>query len=460
MAGEESTASGRLPSFSTRLAFIIVTAGSAVGLGNIWGFTYVAGKNGGGGFVLIYLLALAFVAAPVFIAELLLGRMGKGSPPTALGNLQQQTGSRVPWPIVAWAGLVGTILVLSFYCVIAGQAIYYALVAAGGGFADWSFEQVAALDADFKANAPGMALWAAVFMGLTAAIVSLDIRAGIERAGKIMMPLLFLMLMGLVAYGAVYGDFMRAVTFLFGFHQMDLSVRVLLEAVGQAFFTLGIGVGGIMMYGAYSGRDVKVGSATAWIVAMDLFVALAAGLAIFPLVFASGVDAAAGPGLVFLTLPQVFTAIPGGAFVAFVFFLLLVFAAITSSISLLSPTVARLEEAGWRRPVAAGAMASLAFLVGLLTVMSFSDWSDIHPLAFLGLEGLTAFDLIREGVSNFVLPLSGLAYVLMIGWALRKDAVQKSLSMQDGTLFQFWHMAIRFIVPVAIIAMFLTALFG
>ncbi len=460
MAGEDSTAAGQLPSFSTRLAFIVVTAGSAVGLGNIWGFTYVAGKNGGGGFVLIYLLALAFVAAPVFIAELLLGRMGKASPPSALGALQKQAGSRAPWAVVGWVGLIGTILVLSFYCVIAGQAIYYALIAAGGGFAGWSLDQVTALDATYKADPGAMAIWAAVFMALTAGIVSFDIRAGIERAGKVMMPALFLMLMGLVGYGAVYGDFMKALDFLFGFQRMEFSVRVLLEAVGQAFFTLGIGVGGIMMYGAYSGRNVKVGSATAWIVAMDLFVALAAGLAIFPLVFASGVDAAAGPGLVFLTLPQVFSAIPGGAVVAFIFFLLLVFAAVTSSISLLAPSVARLEEAGWSRPVAAGVMAGLAFVFGLLTVFSFNEWADLHPLAALGLEGLTAFDLIREGVSNFVLPLSGLAYALMIGWVLRKEAVQNALSMTGGTLFQFWHVAVRYIVPVAIAAMFLAALFG
>ena len=346
-------AKGAYPSFTSRLAFIIAAAGSAVGLGNVWGFTYVAGQNGGGGFVLIYLLALAFVAGPAFMAEMLIGRMGKASPPTALGKLQASVGAKLSWPAVGWVGLVGTIMVLSFYAVIAGQAMYYGLIALEGGFAGWSEGAVVALDADFKADPLAMALWSAAFMAFTAAIVSFDIRTGIERAGKVMMPTLFIMLIGLVIYSGQTGDMDRAVDFLFGFHGIDLTSRLFLEAVGQAFFTLGVGVGGIMTYGSYMGDDVKLPRATFWIVAMDLFVALAAGLAIFPLVFASGVEATAGPGLVFLTLPIIFTEIPGGAFVAFGFFLLLTFAAVTSSISLLAPTVARMTEGRTGRPLAA-----------------------------------------------------------------------------------------------------------
>lgn len=452
------------PSFSSRLAFIIVTAGSAVGLGNVWGFTYVAGKNGGGGFVLIYLLALMFVAAPAFMAELLLGRMGKASPPNALGKLQAQAGRQTPrflhWPFIGWMGLVGTLMVLSFYAVIAGQAMYYALEAAMGGFGGWSEAQVRDLDASFKAGVPTMALWSALFMGVTAAIVSFHINTGLEKAGKIMMPALLFMLLGLVVYAGRQGDMGAAVDFLFGFHEMEFSPRIFLEAVGQAFFTLGVGVGGIMTYGSYMGKDVNLGRATFWIVAMDLFVAMAAGLAIFPLVFASGVDATAGPGLVFLTLPLIFANIPGGAFVAFVFFLLLTFAAVTSSISLLSPTVARLEEAGWSRRKAAGVMAATVVAMSLATIYSFADLKDFHPLAVLGLEGMTMFELIREGVSNFILPISGFAYALMVGWALSREDVRKALPMPDGTLFRLWYAVVRFIMPLAIAALFLTAVFG
>ncbi|WP_262690245.1 sodium-dependent transporter [Kordiimonas aestuarii] len=453
-------AKGAYPSFTSRLAFIIAAAGSAVGLGNVWGFTYVAGANGGGGFVLIYLLALAFVAGPAFMAEMLIGRMGKASPPTALGELQASIGAKLSWPTIGWIGLVGTIMVLSFYAVIAGQAMYYGLIALQGGFAGWPEGAVVALDADFKADPLAMALWSAVFMAFTAAIVSFDIRTGIERAGKVMMPTLFVMLIGLVIYSGQTGDMGRAVDFLFGFHEINFTSRLFLEAVGQAFFTLGVGVGGIMTYGSYMGDDVKLPRATFWIVAMDLFVALAAGLAIFPLVFASGVEPTAGPGLVFLTLPIIFTEIPGGAFVAFAFFLLLTFAAVTSSISLLAPTVARMTEGRTGRPFAACLMAGTAFIASLATVYSFSDGREVYPLAALGFDGLTAFDLIREGVSNFILPLSGLAYCLIIGWALRRDDVRAALPMADGRLFTLWYMVVRIIAPLAITALFIGAVLG
>jgi NSS family neurotransmitter:Na+ symporter len=453
-------AKGAYPSFTSRLAFIIAAAGSAVGLGNVWGFTYVAGANGGGGFVLIYLVALAFVAGPAFMAEMLIGRMGKASPPTALGKLQSRAGSKLNWPTVGWIGLIGTLMVLSFYAVIAGQAMYYGLVALEGGFAGWGEEAVTALDADFKADPVSMAIWSAVFMAFTASIVSFDISKGIERAGKVMMPLLFLMLIGLVVYAGQIGDWSRAASFLFGFHEINFSSRLFLEAVGQAFFTLGVGVGGLMTYGSYMGDDVKLPRATFWIVAMDLFVALAAGMAIFPLVFASGVEPTAGPGLVFLTLPNIFSAIPGGAFVAFIFFLLLTFAAVTSSISLLAPTVQRLAEANISRPVAACLMAGVAVLLSLLTVYSFAGGREVYPLASLGLDGMTAFDLIREGVSNFILPLSGLAYCLIIGWALSKEDVRTALPMADGRLFTLWYMVVRVIAPLAIAALFIGAVLG
>jgi len=458
--GTSSSGGAAYPSFSSRIAFIIVAAGSAVGLGNVWGFPYVAGQNGGGGFVLIYLLALALVAAPAFMAELMLGRMGKASPPNALARLQAKAGSRLHWPLVGWTGLVGTILVLSFYAVIAGQAMDYAIEAAKGGFAGWTDQQVQALDADFKSSIPMMALWSAIFMALTALIVSFDINTGLEKAGKVMMPALLMILLGMVIYSGNTGDFAAAVDFLFGFHKMEITPHLFLEAVGQAFFTLGVGVGGIMTYGSYMGRDVNLPRATLWVVAMDLFVALAAGLAIFPLVFSSGVSAAAGPGLVFLTLPLIFADIPGGAIVAFAFFILLTFAAVTSSISLLSPTVARLEEAGWSRRKGAALMASLAVIISLLTAYSFAGGKQVFPLASLGFDGMTYFDLIREGVSNFILPLSGLAYALMVGWALQREDVRAALPMDDGLMFRAWHGVIRYVTPLSIAALFVGAFVG
>lgn len=448
------------PTFSSRFAFIIATAGSAIGLGNVWSFTYVAGKNGGAGFILVYLLALAFIAMPVFIAELLLGRMGRANPVTALKNLSADVGSRLPWHWVAWVGMVATILVLSFYSVIAGQIMAYGYGALVGGMTDWSAEAVRAYDSEFKASPGGPLVWSAFFCAITAAIVASGVRGGIERASKLMMPALFVMLIGMVIYAAVTGAFGAALDFLFGFHQMTFGPKLFMDAVGQAFFTIGVGVGGIMIMGSYMGRDVHLPRAAGWVVLMDLTVALLAGLAIFPLLFANSMEPGVGPGLVFVTLPVVFTQIPAGAIVAFIFFLLLTFAALTSSIVLLSPTTAKLEEWGLSRPLAAWLMAGIVLVLSILTVLSFSSWRDFYPLAFLGLDGHTWFDLIREGVNNIILPLGGLAFALMVGWGLPRDKVQAALSLEDGALFPLLYGAIRYLVPAAITALFLTAMVG
>ncbi len=455
------TGSGtRGPRFSSRLAFIVATAGSAIGLGNVWSFTYVAGKNGGAGFMLVYLLALAFIAIPVFIAELALGRMGRANPVTALKVLSKEAGSLLPWHWVAWVGLLATIMVLSFYSVIAGQIMAYGYGAIAGGMTEWSVDAIRSYDAGFKSEPMGPLVWAAFFCALTAAIVASGVRGGIERASKLMMPALFIMLLGMVVYSAVTGSFGKAVDFLFGFNQMTFGPKLFMDAVGQAFFTIGVGVGGIMIMGSYMGRDVHLPRAAGWVVVMDLAVALLAGLAIFPLLFAAGMEPDVGPGLVFVTLPVVFTEIPAGAIVAFVFFLLLTFAALTSSIVLLSPTTAKLEEYGMSRPVAAFVMATVVLVLSMLTILSFSSWKDFYPLAFIGLDGHTWFDLIREGVNNIVLPLGGLAFALMVGWGLPREKVQTTLSLENGALFHTLYALIRYAVPLAIAALFLSVLIG
>jgi len=446
------------PSFSSRIGFILVTAGAAVGLGNVWSFTYVAGKNGGGGFMLVYLLALFLIAAPVFMAELLLGRMGKASPTEALKRLQAKAGSRLPWAFPAWVGIISTLFILSFYSVIAGQVMAYAAEALRGGFAGWSVDQITALNNSFTAGPYEPSLWAAIFMALSALIVSAGVRRGLERTSRYLMPGLFLMLIGLVVYASIRGDFAAALDFLFGFHEVELSPSIFMEAVGQAFFTLSVGVGGIMIYGSYMGADVKLAQASAWIVLMDLCVALLAGLAIFPLLFAHNMDPAVGPGLVFVTLPIVFSEIPGGAIVAFIFFLLLTFAAITSSIALMSPATQRLVELGWRRGSAAWLVAGISFGLSLLTTLSFNEWKDVYPLAFLGLEQHTFFDLIREGVNNIVLPFGGLAFALMVGWGLKRVHVRKALPLPEGGLFSLWYGVLRYLVPIAIVALFLSVI--
>jgi NSS family neurotransmitter:Na+ symporter len=451
---------GQMPKFSSRVAFMAATAGSAIGLGNIWSFTYVAGKNGGAGFMLVYLLALTFIATPIFMAELLLGRMGGATPVSSLKKLQNTVDSRLPWHGVAWVGMVATILVLSFYAVIAGQIMAYGYQALVGGMVNWDAATIRGYDAVFKAEPLVPLVWTALFAGATAVIVAFDVRTGIERASKLMMPALFIMLVALVIYSGFSGGFATAFDFLFGFNEMTFGPRLVMDAVGQSFFTLGVGVGGIMVMGAYLGEGVNLQRSAAWVVVMDLMIALLAGMAIFPLLFAANMEPDVGPGLVFVTLPLIFAEIPAGALVAFIFFLLLTFAALTSSIVLLSPTVTKLEEMGVKRPVAAWLMTGVVLALSLLTILSFSSWGTVYPLAFIGLDGMTWFDVIREGVSNVVLPLGGLSFALMVGWGLPRDKIQAALPMQDGVLFSIWYGAIRYVVPIAISSLFVTALFG
>ena len=448
------------PTFSSRFAFIIATAGSAIGLGNIWSFTYVAGKNGGAGFILVYLLALAFIATPVFIAELALGRMGRADPVTTLKKLGASAGAKLPWHWTGWMGLVATILVLSFYSVIAGQIMAYGYSALAGGMTTWSADAIREYDAVFKSDPAGPLLWSAIFCAVTAAIVASGVRGGIERASKLMMPALFIMLGGMVVYSAVTGAFGEAISFLFGFNEMTFGPQLFMDAVGQAFFSVGVGVGGIMIMGSYMGPDVHLPRAAGWIVTMDLAVALMAGLAIFPLLFAGGLEPGVGPGLVFVTLPVVFGEIPGGIIVAFVFFLLLTFAALTSSIVLLSPTTEKLQQMGVKRSVAAWTMAGTMFVLSLLTVLSFSSWKEFYPLAFIGLDGHTWFDLIREGVNNIVLPVGGLAFALMAGWGIPKETFRAALPLENPALFALLYATIRYLVPVAITALFVLAILG
>lgn len=446
-----------LQKFSSRFGFIIATAGGAVGLGNIWSFTYVAGKNGGGGFMLVYILALAFIAAPVMFAELLLGRMGGGDPVVSLKKLRDSANSKLPWHWIAWAGLTGTVLILSFYSVIAGQIMAYGFEALQGGFANWSADQVRTYDAAFKADSLSPLLWTALFSGLTALIVAFDIRTGIERASKLMMPALFVLLLGLVIYSGLTGAFTTAVDFLFGFNDHPITVGLVLDAVGQAFFTISVGVCAVMIMGAYMGEGVDMPRAGMWIILMDLAVALLAGLAIFPLLFAAGVEPGVGPGLIFVTLPLVFTSIPAGAFIAFIFFLLLTFAALTSSIVLMAPSTAKLQERGFPRPAAALTVALLVLALSILTIKSFGDWKDFYPLAAVGFDNLTWFQLIKDGVNNIFLPIAGLAFALMVGWALPRARVRTALPMKEGTLFSIWYFAVRYLVPVAVIALLVSA---
>jgi len=326
------------------MAFILAAAGSAVGLGNIWKFPYIIGENGGGAFVLVYLACIFLIGVPVLIAEIMIGRRGGQSPVATMRTLTKTEGTSKGWRIIGWNGVVASFLVLSFYAVIGGWSLVYIGKAALGLFVGADAEAIGGQFNDLLANPWELLLWHTVFMAIVVFIVGRGIRKGLEKAVSMLMPMLFLLLVVMVFYAMSSGSFGRAVSFMFSPDFSRLTTEGVLIALGHAAFTLSIGIGVLMAYGSYLPKNINIAKTAMTIAVLDTSVALLAGLAIFPLVFANGLEAGAGPGLIFVTLPLAFGQMGGGILFGALFFALLLVAAITSAISMLEPVVEWLEE--------------------------------------------------------------------------------------------------------------------
>lgn len=439
-----------LPRFSSRLAYVLAAVGMAVGLGNVWRFPYEAGENGGAAFVVVYLVGLAVVATPIFLCEALIGRRGAASPPTALERQAVEHGRSRAWRIPGLVGVVANLLVMSFYSVIAGWTLHYLLTALSGGFTGLTAQGALTHFDALQASVPSLLLWQGLFIVFTMIIVGLGVNRGIERGMRLMMPLLGLLLLFLVGFALIEGDGMRAARYLFAPDFSKLTPQVALAAIGQAFFSVSVGLGGVMMYSAYLPRDTSIPRATAYIVGADTAVALLAGLAIFPIVFAHGLDPAGGPGLIFVTLPLAFAAIPGGALLGFVFFLFLFIAALTSAVALYEPTAAYLGEHGVPRWVGVGIAAVTSWLLGLLSVFSFNLWQEM---------AMTPFEIITAGINHVVLPLGALVSAYFAGRLLSRQATIAELGLGDGWLYRSWRFAVRWLTPALILVLFAANLF-
>ncbi len=446
--------------WSGRFIFIMASVGAAVGLGNIWKFPYTLGQSGGSAFVLIYVLAILLVATPIMLSEMIIGRHARQSAPTAMRNLALQNNSSPYWQIVGWMGLVALMLVLSFYSVIAGWTIAYLVKSISGGLSGLSAAEVGRDFGTFLHNPGYMILWHFLFTATTVWIVSRGVRLGLERLVRVLMPVLFITLIALVIYSGVTGDFSRAVDFLFSADLTKVTPAVVLAAVGQAFFSVNVGVGAVLTYSAYLPSDVNLFRSAIAVSVGDTLVALLAGLAIFPLVFAYDLNPGEGPGLIFVTLSTAFAAMPGGSIIATLFFAMLLFAAITSSISMLETMTARAKEVrGVTRPLAASAIGAVSFALGLITVLSFSSWENVFPLGGFELfAGKTPFDLIDYLVSNILLPLGGMLYTLFAGWWISRKTLVDELGVGDGAIFNLWLVLARIIAPLAIAIVFITNL--
>jgi NSS family neurotransmitter:Na+ symporter len=442
--------------WGSKVGFVLAAAGSAVGLGNIWKFPYIAGENGGGLFVLVYLACVAFVGIPVLMAEVVLGRLGRASPVAAVRNVTRR-GS--PWIAFGWAGVIAAFMILSYYSVVAGWCLDYVWLSASGRLSDAAPEAIPGMFGELASDAGRNLLWHAVFMAATVAIVLRGVRGGVERASRILMPALFLTLIALLVYATTLDGFGDGLRFVFEPRRDRLDGSAILEALGHSFFSLSIGMGAMLTYGSYlSDRDPIPGSSIA-IGVLDTAVALLACLVIFPITFTFGMEPTAGPGLVFQNLPVAFAQLPFGAAWATLFFVLLTFAALTSAISLLEVATAYfIDDWGLRRSRATLMTGAAIFVLGIPSALSGAT-------AFFGADlaaatGRSWFDWFDYLTSNWILPLTGLGLSLLCAWRVggeaRRAAFTSGSALGRWTAFYLgWLMLLRFLVPIAIGAIFL-----
>ncbi|MEM9288784.1 MAG: sodium-dependent transporter [Pseudomonadota bacterium] len=436
--------------FSSRWTFILAAVGGAVGLGNIWKFPYEAGQGGGGAFVLVYLGFVFLIGVPVMIGELAIGRRGQSSPPIAVANLAFEEGRSVFWSILGWTGVLGAFLVLSFYSVIAGWTLDYIFKTVIGVTAQVTAETSGDVFGSLLSSWERMAAWHFLFIAMTVFIIARGVTSGIEQAVTYLMPALFVLLIILVAYALVAGEARQAMLFLFQPDFSKLTPNVVIQALGQAFFSLSLGLGAVMIYGSYLPKSVSIPRSALIIGAADTVVALLAGLAIFPLVFAYNLDVGSGPGLIFETLPIAFAQMPGGSIFGFLFFTLLTVAAITSSISMMEPMVSYLQERHYvKRVKAAIGVGIAAFVFGLGTVFSFNIWADVK------LFDRTFFDTLDFVTNNLLMPLGGLLVALFVGWAMRFASVREELSSVSDGFFARIYGLLSVVCPIALVLVFL-----
>ncbi len=451
--------------WTSRWVFILAATGSAVGLGNIWRFPYITGEYGGGAFVVLYLVCIALMGIPIMVAEVMLGRRGGLSPIHTMSKLAEQSKVTRRWAGIGYLGALSGFLILSFYSAVASWALIYVWEAAQGVFQGMTALESRAHYDDMLAN-PWLLMGShTLFMVITMGVVALGVNQGLERAVRVLMPVLFALLVVLIGYAYTTPGFAEGVGFLFAFDVSKLSGQAVIVALGQAFFTLSLGMGAIMAYGAYMPREVKdkktgntrpvsIVSSVAAIAVLDTLVALGAGLAMFPLLFTGGLEVGQGPGMMFVTLPLAFGQMPGGLLFGTLFFVLVVCAAWSSSISLGEPMVAWLVERGMRRGLAALTVGLAAWLLGVGSVLSFNVWKDQQFLVG------TFFDNIEFLSTSVMLPLGGLLIAIFAGWVMKETHARKELAMKSFPLYLIWRALVRVVSPAAVVALFVYSLWS
>lgn len=436
--------------FASKIGFVLAAAGSAIGLGAIWKFPYMAGTNGGSVFVLLFIISTLLIGLPILLAEFVIGRKGQADAITGLKKLAP--GKK--WYLIGWSGFFFSFIILSFYSVVGGWILSYlgrALLFTLNNTGESSY---ANLFNSIISNPWEVLIGQAVFMLLTIMIVQGGIEAGIERASRIMMPALLIFFVVLVIRSLTLEGAMEGVKFMFVPDWSYFNAQTLLLALGQAFFSLSVGVAGMMTYASYLPKEQKLGNSAVSVSMLNIGISLMAGLVIFPAVFALGYSPNEGPGLVFIILPAVFEQIPFGAFFMLLFFILMLFATLTSSIAMLETVVSMgIKNAYDKRKRSSWIYGLLIFLVGIPSALSFGVFSDVK------IFGKSFFDFADFLTNNFGLPLGALMISIFAGYVLKKQETFEELNM-SSLAFNIWRFVVRYLAPIAIILIFLNAMFS
>ena len=442
--------------WSGRAAFILAAMGSAIGLGSIWKFPYMVGMNGGGAFVVVYLIGLAVIVLPLLVAEFVIGRRGKSNAIDSVLKVAAGSGASRGWAIIGRLGVAVGYLILSFYSVIGGWTMAYVPIAATGAYGGADAAAITARFDALLASPVQLAFWHGLFMAVTVWVIARGVTNGIELAVEVLMPALFIILIGLSVYAAFEGGVGRTLSFLFAPDIGKMTPKIILDAIGLGFFSISVGMGVMITYAAYVGREVKLIQAAIVTIIGDTIASFLAGFAMFPIVFGNGLDPAGGPGLMFVTLPLAFVKLPFGRLVGAAFFILLFVSALASAISLLEIIVSWSEDRlRLGRPLAAVLSGAICWLLGLGTVLSFNRWKGWHPLAFLpGFDTKTFFDVLDYLTSNILLPLGGGLIALFVGWVLHRSVVEQELG-HKGWKISSLRFLLRVVCPVVILLLFI-----
>lgn len=432
--------------------FVLAAAGSAVGLGNIWGFSYKVGEAGGSAFVLIYLGCILVVGLPIMMAEIMIGRYSQHSPVSAMKKAAIDSGKTGYWQTVGWTGLFSGVLILSFYSVLAGICINYIGIAALPNTDISSFEQYSQV----TGSPSTLFFWHTIFIGMNIAIIASGVIAGIERMVRLLMPMLFILMILMLINAMINGDFYAGLAYLFTPDFSKVSPETFLSAMGQAFFSLSLGMGSIMCYGSYMRKSEDIFKTSLTVASLDTLIAILAGLAIFPMIFAYGMEPQQGTGLVFKSLLTIFIEMPLGNIIGPAFFMLLSIAALSSAISLLEPSVAYFEENKIvSRSAAAIILGLIIWFVGIGSILSMNSWENEY---FLGERNF--MDSIIYLTFNILMPLGGMLVAIFAGWFFKPQLAMGELSAANINIFRTWRFFIKYISPVLVAAVFVYQLFG